>query len=379
MNPDQIKKTYEVIDQNPEDAAHAFQVFGDAINSEDPVWSEHITFANDECVEEADLKKAQDTLTEELQEELKVAEEWLEPKLKLNWRYGVIWGAKITGEGFKEALSTYKKLLSCKYTCFLQELTLGAIMYNNETIIHYGDFIKELGENGLPVSLKKLFIGDFDFTDSELSWTTMGDLSPILNFGQNLRELKLRAGTSWGFPSQGLELPNLKKLEVEASSITGGELQTMLKGNLTSLEALSFSVHHQDPKEAPSVGNLQNLLNPEFAPGLVEFGLSNFKHENFLDFLVTFMKSRPKIRKLSLVGATLSDPLALGVFKDLEVLDVSANYFSGKGLETLRKTLPSVKIVSEVQSELFPGVVFEDNGQRVLSGGALPEPLCSGF
>src|SRR5690606_11930925 len=94
----------------------------------------------------------------------------------------------------------------------LRELTVGLYDFEGGGLDGVGSDIAAGGQ--LP-ELERLFIGDFDAEEQEISWVTIGDLSPLWTTTPKLHTLRLHGAY--------IELgefvhPSLVRLEIE----TGG-------------------------------------------------------------------------------------------------------------------------------------------------------------
>jgi uncharacterized protein (TIGR02996 family) len=231
---------------------------------------------------------------------------------QLTWHLGFIRAARLQGDLDEEdvtaqdLLGTLCELSSAR---FLQELTFGVPSYGDE--VDYQPVIDALVEHGERPGLRRLTLGDFLFPDEcEMSWSSVGDVSPLFALYPRLEALELQGGS---VTLGEIRLPELRRFEVRTGGLSRASIRSIAGASWPRLEELS--VWFGDPyygAEA-TVEDLAPILDAEGLPRLRRLGLKN---ANFTDELI------PR-----LAGSR--------VLRQLEQLDLSMGTLTDEGAESL--------------------------------------------
>ncbi|EDS78359.1 conserved hypothetical protein [Clostridium botulinum C str. Eklund] len=172
-------------------------------------------------------------------------------------------------------------------------------------------------------NLKKIYFGDIDYEECEISWIINGDLAPLIN-NFKLNSFTAKGGTNLRF--KNLESSTLKELIV----ISGG----------TSKETI------KDISSA-SLPNLERLE--------LYFGDSNYGFDSEIEDIEPFIKREnyPNLKYLGLKNSEIQDEICEKIFKgnileNLEVLDISFGTLSDKGAQTILNNLDKLKNIKAI-------------------------------
>ncbi|KEH96785.1 STM4015 family protein [Clostridium massiliodielmoense] len=172
-------------------------------------------------------------------------------------------------------------------------------------------------------NLKKIYFGDIDYEECEISWIINGDLAPLIN-NFKLNSFTAKGGTNLRF--KNLESSTLKELIV----ISGG----------TSKETI------KDISSA-SLPNLERLE--------LYFGDSNYGFDSEVEDIEPFIKraNYPNLKYLGLKNSEIQDEICEKIFKgnileNLEVLDISFGTLSDKGAQTILNNLDKLKNIKAI-------------------------------
>ncbi|BDR76717.1 STM4015 family protein [Clostridium tetani] len=182
-------------------------------------------------------------------------------------------------------------------------------------------------------NLKKIYFGDMDSEECEISWIFNGDLAPLIN-NFNLNSFTAQGGMNLRF--KNLKSNTLKELIV----ISGG----------TSKETI----------EDIALAELPNLEKLE-----IYFGDSNYGFDAKIEDIQVFMnKSKyPKLKYLGLKNSEIQDEICEKLFQSdivetLEVLDISFGVLSDKGAEVILNNLDKLSNLKEI--DLTYNYISED-------------------
>ncbi len=167
-------------------------------------------------------------------------------------------------------------------------------------------------------NLKALFFGDIISEESEISWITNTDLSPLLETYPKLEYLGIRGGNS-------LSLDNLKHAGLKTLLIQSGGLDVSVVKQVASAD-------------------LPQLTHLELYLGSEDYG-ANHKASDLEPILQG--KAFPKLTYLGLRDSELADEIALAIANSpiinrIEVLDLSLGTLTDKGAKAFLES-PAVK------------------------------------
>src|SRR5262249_8560819 len=138
----------------------------------------------------------------------------------------------------QDFLEMLRKLADQKGADKLKALVLGA--YDTEMVME-GDseIVNELVKiaKKLP-SLAALFCGDIHAEESELSWQSFTDVSPILAAYPNLQHLRVRGGM--GGKLGKLKSASLRSLQFEGTNSKQAQIRQVASAELPALESLEL-------------------------------------------------------------------------------------------------------------------------------------------
>ncbi len=236
----------------------------------------------------------------------------------------------------------------------LRRLTLG--LWTNDAENDYGDAIALIAERGPLPQIEELFIGDFEYPDeTEISWTTVGDLSPLYAALPNLKRLRVRGG---GIRLGTLAHPKLESLILETGGLEAGAVRSVTALQCPSLRHLEvwfgdggYGAEGTAEMVAPlltAAGAGPHRSSPRLA-NLEVLGLRNAEFTDELCPLLVRSALARRLKGLDLSLGTLTDKgaaiLADGAaaFEMLEWLDIGECYVGEHGVAALKEALRNVR------------------------------------
>jgi uncharacterized protein (TIGR02996 family) len=232
---------------------------------------------------------------------------------------------------------------------FLQELTVGIVyFYENR----YSGICEVIGKRKAP-ALRKLFLGDFTYEETELNWSEIGDAKNLYKGVPNLRSLTLRSGS---MKLGKIELPELREL----ITITGGmdrkSLKSILDARWPKLEKLSLQFgpsYECDVK----LKDVLPILEGKGFPALRHLGLTNAEFTDELCRALPRSKILSQLEELDLKMGTMGDAGAKAIadsasaFAHLKLLNVHDNYLSDASKKLLKKVCKGLELGEQREDE----------------------------
>lgn len=228
---------------------------------------------------------------------------------------------------------------------FLQKLTVGIVSFEGNS---YTGVASALAHRPRP-TLRSLALGDFDRDETELNWSTIGDVGALWPMVPNLRTLWLRSGS---MKLGAIDLPRLESLEIITGGMDRDSADHIARAAWPALVSLSL-MFGPGPRGGLSDGAvLDPILSGAKLPKLRRLGIMNCDFTDELASLLPRAAILPQLERLDLSMGTLSDSgaQALAAHRDkiahLE-LAVDENFLSLAGVELLGQSV--AKLVTGYQ------------------------------
>jgi len=219
---------------------------------------------------------------------------------------------------------------------FLRDLTVGIVTFADND---YGAIAKLIGKRYLP-ALRSLFLGDFHSEETELNWSSLGNLDPMFAALPNLETLRLRSGS---MKLGTIVLPRLKHFEVITGGMDAKSAKAIASAQWPSLEKLSVQYGPEPSGAAPKPADVLPILDGDNLPHLNHLGLTNLNFTGQLVERIAASKVLPQLAELDLKMGTLGDDSITKLFAlqkafaHLSKLDVDDNFISNDGKALLEQ------------------------------------------
>jgi hypothetical protein len=189
------------------------------------------------------------------------------------------------------------------------------------------------------VGLKYLFFGDITMEESEISWITQSDLSPILEAYPRLEHLTVRGGQSLSLGTPRHD--HLRELIIQAGGLPRQVIHEVGAADLPALEHLELWLGEQNYGGDATVEDLAPLLKADRFPRLKYLGLKNSEIQDDIAAVVALAPVTSRLRVLDLSMGTLGDEgakalLASPAIKRLKKLDIHHHFVSKELVEALQ-------------------------------------------
>ncbi|WP_027482332.1 STM4015 family protein [Deinococcus pimensis] len=188
-------------------------------------------------------------------------------------------------------------------------------------------------------NLRALFIGDITFEESEISWISQTDLSPILNAYPDLEHLGVRGGNDLSLGS--VRLPSLRTLVIQSGGLDASVVREVMNAHLPNLEHLELYFGAEEYGATATPEDVTPLLSGTLFPKLRYLGLRDSDRADEYAQVVANAPVMEHLDVLDLSLGTLSDDGARALLESpfvrgLRRLDVHHHWCSDETVERLR-------------------------------------------
>jgi len=297
-----------------------------------------------------------------------------EHRIKLEWDLGFVRSARLAHDWFgdmdqQDTMDTrqlFATFLSLPSTRLIQQLTVG-LWRNSEGQAEYDGVFRALGECQ-PPALRRLFVGDFDYPEQiEISWTNLGDVSPIYPALPRLEELILQGGS---VTLGAIDLPGLRHFEVRTGGLSGASIRSVVAARWPRLERLVLWFGDRYYGAEGSVEQIAPILAGEGISGVTHLGLMNADFIDELCGALSGARVLDQLESLDLSLGMMTDDGAASLLaardrlRRLRRIDVSDNYLTDKARTMLSGLGPELVFGTQRQPD-----AWDDEVNRYVSVG----------
>lgn len=210
--------------------------------------------------------------------------------------------------------------------------------------------------------IEKLFIGDMDYEDCEVSWILQGDHSRLWAAMPQLKELTIKG-------SEGLALGQICHEGLEALTIICGGLpvsviRSIREARLPNLKKLLLYIGIEDYGFNGDADTIRELLKVADFPRLEYLGIADSEIQDELAQVVLESKYMRQIHTLDLSCGTLTDKggalllETLPAYPNIKRLDLHHHYLSDEMIEKLKGLSVELDVSDQNQPETYRGEVW---------------------
>ena len=265
---------------------------------------------------------------------------------QLTWKHGLIVAARVADPRWDfegpDARSVLQAIVQSPLAMCLRDLTVGLLNFEGGGLEHVAQDIVSGGELA---SLKHLFIGDFQIDEQEISWVTLGDLSPLYPMTPRLQTLHLHgAGIMLGC----LRHPTLESLVIETGGLPRDTVVSVAAAQLPQLSRLEVWFGRPDYGGTTQIAALRPLFTTTTLPALRELGLRDSEMQDQIAIELAKSPLLAQLTRVDLSMGTMHGPgveailAAAPAFKQLESLDLEDNYIPRDLAKQLQATFGDV-------------------------------------
>lgn len=187
--------------------------------------------------------------------------------------------------------------------------------------------------------IKKLFIGDMDFEECEVSWIMQGDYGDLWAAMPQLEEITIKGATDLRLGE--INLPNLKSFTIICGGLSTDIIQCIQKAKMPLLEKLSLYIGSDSYGFDGDANTIRELLEKSDFPKLRYLGILDSEIQDELAEVVLDSKYMKQIETLDLSYGTLTDKggelLAskIGDYPNLKKLELEYHFLTEDGEKKL--------------------------------------------
>lgn len=202
-------------------------------------------------------------------------------------------------------------------------------------------------------NLRVMFIGDVTYEESEISWITQADLSPLLSAYPHLTHLGVRGGNELSLGR--VHLPQLRELVIQAGGLSAEVVRQVMTAHLPALEHLELYLGTDNYGATSSVDDLTPLLDGTLFPRLRYLGLKNSDYQDQIAQVLAGAPVMGLIEELDVSLGVLTDEggqalLGSPYVPHLKKLH-AAHHFMSEAMVARLEALPTQVDVSDRQDD----------------------------
>ncbi len=264
-------------------------------------------------------------------------------------------------EGGKNAETMVKDILADPEFTGLDELIIGSwgSAYEDDC----QPIIDAIVENADQFShITKLFVGDMDFEECEVSWIMQGDYGQIWKAMPQLKELTIKG--SMDLTLGEIEHENLESLTIICGGLGTNVIKEIEKAKLPSLKELLLYIGVEDYGFDGDAGTIKELLANSDFPNLTYLGIVDSEIQDELTQVVLECKYIRQIETLDLSCGTLTDKGGnlllekLPGLPNIKKLDVHHHYLSDEMMDKIEKLSLEVDVSEQEEADEWDGELW---------------------
>ncbi|MDP1508606.1 STM4015 family protein [Paenibacillus sp. CMAA1739] len=203
-------------------------------------------------------------------------------------------------------------------------------------------------------TVRKLFIGDMEYDECEVSWINQTNLSPLLEAFPKLDSLYIKG--SQDLSLEPLRHNHLQELVIICGGLPVSVLQQIRNAELPELRKLELYLGVEDYGFDGKLEDILPFLNSNPFPKLTYLGLKDSEIQDEIAIAAANAPVIGQLEVLDLSQGTLSDQgaealLASESIKGLKHLDLSYHYMSSEMMERWKKSGLSVNVEDQQEAD----------------------------
>lgn len=264
-------------------------------------------------------------------------------------------------EGEKSAKTMVADILADEEFPTLEELVIGywgePYDDSNQVIL---DGIVEHKEQFS--NIKRLFVGDMESDECEVSWILQGNYEKLWNALPNLKELTIKG-------SEGLALgeivhENLESLEIICGGLPKTVIESIKNAKLPNLKKLNLYIGIEDYGFDGDIETIKALLKESNFPKLEYLGINDSEIQDDITEAILQSDYMKQITTLDLSNGTLTDKGGqllleeIPKYPNIKNLDLHFHYLSDEMMEKLDELPIEVNLDEPEEMEEWDGEIW---------------------
>ncbi len=210
--------------------------------------------------------------------------------------------------------------------------------------------------------IQRLFVGDMDYEQCEVSWIMQGNYSRLWAALPNLRSLTIKG-------SMDLELgeichEGLEELTIICGGLSKDVIRSVQNAKLPNLKKLLLYIGVEDYGFNGDAGTVREFLEEADFPKLAYLGITDSEIQDELAEVVLASKFIGQIETLDLSMGTLTDKGGelllekLPEYPNLKKLDVHYHYLSDEMMQKLQELPLSADVSEQNEPDEYNGKIY---------------------
>ncbi len=203
--------------------------------------------------------------------------------------------------------------------------------------------------------IEKLFVGDMDYEECEVSWIIQGNYSRIWKAMPQLKELTIKGSSELVLGEICHE--NLEALTIICGGLPDSVIEEIKKAKLPNLKKLLLYIGIDNYGFEGDENTIRAFLEEADFPKLEYLGIADSEIQDELTAVVLESKFMAQLNTLDLSCGTLTDKGAelllekLPHYPQIEKLDLHYHYLSDAMMKRMERELPGVDLDLSEQNE----------------------------
>lgn len=210
--------------------------------------------------------------------------------------------------------------------------------------------------------ISRMFIGDMDYEECEVSWIEQGDYSNLLKALPNLKSLTIKGSNELSLGN--IDHNNLEELEIICGGLPTSVIKQIASARLPKLKKLNLYFGVEDYGFDGTSDDIASILKADYIKNLTYLGLGGSEIQDEIVEKVVESKNLYNIKTLDLSNGTLTDKGGqmildnISMFKGLDKLDLTYHYLSEEMMQNLRNTGINVILDEANEPDEYDGEVY---------------------
>lgn len=210
--------------------------------------------------------------------------------------------------------------------------------------------------------ISRMFIGDMDYEECEVSWIEQGDYSNLLKALPNLKSLTIKGSNELSLGN--IDHNNLEELEIICGGLPTSVIKQIASARLPKLKKLNLYFGVEDYGFDGTIEDIASILKADYIKNLTYLGLGDSEIQDEIVEKVVESKNLYNIKTLDLSNGTLTDKGGqmildnISMFKGLDKLDLTYHYLSEEMMQNLRNTGINVILDEANEPDEYDGEVY---------------------
>ena len=199
------------------------------------------------------------------------------------------------------------------------------------------------------VHIERLFVGEMDYEECEVSWINQGNYTELFTALPNLKSLTIKGAQELVLGKE-ISHKRLEKLEIICGGLGADVIRDVVAADLPSLKTLILYLGVENYGYDAGMDDLKPLLKKDRFPALTHLGLVDSEEQDEVAELILESDIMPQLKILELSYGTLTDQGGQAILDraerltGLEKLEIDHHYMTDEMVAALEKLPLTVEI-----------------------------------